>query len=167
MIVKRKLRKFPPEQLPLSEKGKSLTRISADEFMIQTYDFLKTFYRGCFDAYRIQVGYKTLLVCIENFAIVIKELVKAVFGRELIIIRFESDRDRLFIKLEFNTSVLSEELRSKVKTLSNEGGFDIIFSESSVSIELEYLIGAAAYVNSNSTRIVYNMLVYVFESKKF
>lgn len=167
MIIKRKLTKFPPENLPLDKKGKRLTKVGADEFMIQTYEFLKTFYRGCFDAYRTRVGYKTLFVCIENFAMVIKGLVKAVFGRELIIIRFEGEKDRLLIKFEFDTSVVSDELKAKMKELSNEGGFDITFSEHLALIELEYLPSATPYVNSNSSRIVYNTLVYVFDSKNF
>ena len=165
MIRKRKLTKFPPLKFPLDKKGKERSSLNADAFMLETYDFLLTFYKGCFDAYRIRVGYKTLFICIENFAIVLKGLVKAVFGRELIIIRFEESDDNLFIKLEFNTSVVSDELRAEMKNLANEGGFDILFEERSATFEFEYISGAVPYVNSNSTRNVYNSLVYVFNNK--
>lgn len=164
MIIRRKLTKFPPENLPLKEQGKRLSMVSANEFINETYEFLKTFYRGCFDAYRITVGYKTLFICIENFATVIKGLVKSVFGREVIIIKFDQTDDKLLIEWEFDTSVVSEEKRKEMKQLANEGGFDITFGESLALIELEFVPGALPYVNSHSTRIVYNTLVYIFSS---
>jgi len=166
MIIKRKLKKFPPENLPLNEKGKHLSRLGAEEVISETYKFLRTFYRECYDAYLIQVGYKSLFVCVENFAIVLKGLVKAVFGRELIIIRFKSDEDALVMDMEFNTSVVSHELRASMISLANEGGFDISFDEHLASIKIEYIPNAVPYVNSNSTRIVYNTLMYVFNNPK-
>lgn len=164
MIIKRKLTKFPPENLPLKEKGKHLSRVGADEFIHETYEFLKTFYKGCFDAYLTRVGYKSIFICIENFAIIIKGLVKAVFGKELIIIRFNEERDKLTIDWEFDTSVVSEELRKEMKQLANEGGFDVIFADNIARIEIEFVPNAVPYVNSISTRIVYNTLISVFNN---
>ena len=158
--------KFPREILPLDEKGKHLSRVSAEEFISETYKFLKTFYRGCYDAYLTQAGYKTIFVCIENFAIVLKGLVKAVFGRELIIVRFKSDEEKLLIDMEFNTSVVSDELREEMHNLAKEGGFSISFEDRLASIRLDYMKNALPYVNSHSTRIVYNTLMYVFQSER-
>ena len=158
--------KFPREILPLDEKGKHLSRLGAEEFMAETYEFLRTFYRGCFDAYRTEAGYKTVFVCIENFAIVLKGLVKAVFGRELIIIRYKSDDEKLLIDMEFNTSVVSDELREEMNNLAKEGGFSIRFEERLASLRLDYLKNDVPYVNSHSTRIVYNTLMYVFQSER-
>lgn len=167
MIIKRKLTKFPPQNLPLKEKGKHISRIGADELILETYEFLKTFYKGCFDAYLTRVGYRNLFVCIENFAIVVKGLVKAVFGKEPIIIRFESDDDKLSINMEFNTDVVSSEKRLEFGDLAHEGGFDVIFDESSARIEIEFLPNSTPYVNSNTTRIVYNTLMFVFNNENF
>ena len=164
MIIKRKLTKFPPEVLPLNEKGQHFTRVGADELISDTYKFLKTFYRGCFDAYLTRVGCKTLFLCIENFAAVLKGIVKAVFARELIIVRFSGDDDNLSIDMEFDTSFVSDEKRTELTKLANEGGFYIDFKERLTSIRLPYLHNTVPYVNSNSTRIVYNTLMYVFNN---
>ncbi|MBE6645251.1 MAG: hypothetical protein E7612_07755 [Ruminococcaceae bacterium] len=166
MIVRRKLTKFPPESLPLNEKGKHLSLVGADELVVETYEFLKTFYKGCFDAYLTRFGYKSIFICIENFAIVIKSLVKAVFARELIVIRFSENADAISMDWEFDTSVISDELRKEIKTLANEGGFDITFDDKSAHIEIEFMPNSVPYVNSITTRIVYNTLVYVFNNKQ-
>ena len=166
-IIKRKLRKFPEEILPLREKGKHLTYIGADEFISETYEFLKAFYKGCYDAYLTRVGFKNLFICIENFATVLRGLVKAVFGRELIIIRFIGDFETLRIDLEFDTSVVSNELREEMKSLATSGGFSISFSERLARLEFNYIMGAVPYVNSNSTRIVYNTILSTFKRKNF
>lgn len=166
-IIKRKLRKFPDEKLPLREKGKHLKYIGGDEFISETYKFLKTFYRGCYDAYITRVGYKSIFICIENFAIVLKELIKAVFARELIVIRFIGEQDTLRIDMEFNTSVVTEELRAETKRLADEGGFDVSFSERLARLEFEYIPSSVPYVNAKSTRIVYNTIVSIFKNKKY
>ena len=163
-IIKRKLRKFPDEKLPLREKGKHLKILNADELISETYGFLKAFYRGCYDAYLTRVGYKTLFLCIENFAIVLKELVKAVFGREIIIIRFIGEIDALRIDMEFDTSVVSEELRAEITRLANEGGFDVSFTERLACLKFEYIANAVPYLNAKSTRIVYNTIVTIFNN---
>lgn len=167
MSIKLKHIKFPPEILPLNEKGKHLSRIGAREFVNETYGFLKTFYRGCYDAYLTDAGCNTVFVCIENFAIVLKGLIKAVFGRELIIIKFVSDSEKLCINMDFDTSVVTDEKRNELCALAKEGGFSVEFEEHSASLKLYYIPNTLPYVNSHSTRIVYNTLVYVFNEAKF
>ncbi len=157
--------KFPNEKLPLNTKGKQFSALGAGEFVSETYNFLKTFYRGCYDAYLTEAAHKTLFICIENFAIVLKGLVKAVFGRELIIVKFVNENDGLCINMEFDTSVVSEEMRQQMQDLAKEGGFGVDFDERSASIRIHYISGAVPYVNSHSTRIVYNTLMSVFNNQ--
>ncbi len=166
MIIKKKMTHFPPQNLPLDEKGKHLSRIGADELILETYEFLKTFYRGCFDAYISRIGYRNLFICIENFAAVVKGIVKAVFGRELIVVRFGNNEDKLFMDMEFNTDFVTEEKRRELNDLAFDGGFNVVFSDRLARIEIEFLPNSVPYVNSISTRIVYNTLIYVFNNKK-
>lgn len=166
-IKKRLLKHFPEENLPLNEKGKHLSMLGADELIQDAYAFLKTFYRGCYDAYLTRVGYKSVFICVENFAITIKELVKAVFGRELIIIRFSEDFENLYMDFEFNTNFVCAELREQMQDLAFKGGFVTEFSERLARIRIRYVQNAVPYVNSISTRIVYNTLVYIFQSKEY
>ena len=166
MIIKRKMTHFPPQILPLDEKGKHFSRVGADELALETYEFLKTFYRGCFDAYISRIGYKNLFICIENFAAVVKGIVKAVFGRELIIVKVSNSADKLFIDMEFNTDFVTEEKRRELNDIAFEGGFNVVFSDRLARIEIEFLPNSVPYVNSISTRIVYNTFMYVFNNKK-
>lgn len=166
-IKKRLLKNFPEEKYPLNQKGKQLSMVGAYELIQDAYGFLKTFCRGCYDAYLIRVDYKSVLICIENFAIIIKGLVKAVFGRQLIIIRFTDNGEYLYMDFEFNTDFVSDELREEMRVLAKEGGFAIDFSEGSVRIKIRYIQNSLPYVNSISTRIVYNTMSYIFHSKEF
>ena len=165
-IKKKRLTKFPEENLPLREKGKHLSMISADELISDTYAFLKTFYRGCYDAYLTRVDYQNVFICVENFALVIKGLVKAVFGRELIIIRFNFDFKNLYIDFEFDTSVVTQELREEFANLAETGGFGIEISERLARLKIKFLQNSLPYLNSISPRIVYNTLVYIFQTNQ-
>ena len=167
IIKKRLLKKFPEEKIPLIVKGKQPAMLGADELIQDSYAFLKTFYRGCYDAYLTRVGYKTVFLSPENLAMVLKGLVKAVFGRQLIIIRFHEDTENLYIDYEFNTAFVTDEVREQLKELATEGGFKVEFSEGLVRIKIGYVQNAVPYVNSISTRIVYNTLVYIFQSKEY
>ena len=166
IIKKRLLKKFPEEKIPLVEKGKQLSMLGADELIQDSYAFLKTFYRGCYDAYLTRVGYKTVFLSPENLAMVLKGLVKAVFGRQLIIIRFNEDIENLYIDFEFNTAFVTDEVREQLKDLAAGGGFSVDFSDGLVRIKIRYVQNSVPYVNSISTRIVYNTLVYIFRSKE-
>ena len=105
---------------------------------------------------------KSVFIGVESFALVIKGIVKAVFGRELIIIKFTFDDYHLYIDFEFDTSVVGEELREELIKLADRGGFDIIFSERSAQLKLRFVSDATQFFNSNTTRIVYNTMVRVF-----
>ena len=166
-IKKKLLKKFPEEKFPLCEKGSHLSFLNADELIHDACGFLKTFYRGCYDAYVTRVGYKTIFICIENFAKVLKELVKAVFLREVITIRFNEDFKNLYMDLEFNTAFVSDELREQIKDLANRGGFDIEFSERLARIKIRYIQNAVPYVNALSLRIVYRTMRNIFSPRRF
>lgn len=166
-IKKRLLKKFPEEKIPLIIKGKQLSMLDANELIQDSYAFLKTFYRGCYDAYLTRIDYKAVFLSPENLAMVLKGLVKAVFGRQLIIIRYLEDLENLYIDFEFNTDFVTDEVREELKTLALNGGFEVVFSEGLVRIKIGYVHNSVPYVNSISTRIVYNALVYIFQSKEY
>ena len=161
-IKKKLLTKFPMEKIPLMDRGNIPFMLGADELINDTYAFLKTFYRGCYDAYLTRAMGKSVFIGVESFALVIKGIVKAVFGRELIIIKFTFDDYHLYIDFEFDTSVVGEELREELIKLADRGGFDIIFSERSAQLKLRFVSDATQFFNSNTTRIVYNTMVRVF-----
>ena len=93
-------------------------------------------------------------------------IVKAVFGRELIIVKVSNSADKLFIDMEFNTDFVTEEKRRELNDIAFEGEFNVVFSDRLARIEIEFLPNSVPYVNSISTRIVYNTFMYVFNNKK-